>query len=161
VRARPEVLERRSDRWAVAERLVFESPDSIAAAVAGRPDRALVDRLCEELSPADLGPDQLVHGDLAGNLLLDAAGAPVVIDVAAYWRPALWAEAVCVLDAVVSHGGPVAAMARFAHGRERQAMVRAVLFRLLSDRPGNPRRYERAVQALSDVAFEDRRFREA
>ena len=32
-------------------------------------------------------------------MLLDAAGIPLVIDVAAYWRPVLWAEAVTVLDA--------------------------------------------------------------
>ena len=145
VRARPKVLDGRTDRWAEAERLVFESPDSIGAAVAGRPERPLVERLLDEIAPAELGPDQLVHGDLAGNVLLDAGGAPVVIDVAAYWRPARWAEAVCVLDAVVALGAPVAAMARFAHGPERQAMLRAALFRLLSDRPADLERYERAL----------------
>lgn len=145
VRARPKVLDSRSDRWAEAERLVFESPESIGAAAAGRPERPLVELLCDELAPVDLGPDQLLHGDLAGNVLLDAAGAPVAIDVAPYWRPARWAEAVCVLDAVVSLGAPVAAMARFAHGPERQAMVRAALFRILSDRPADLERYERAL----------------
>jgi len=34
---------------------------------------------------------QLVHADLAGNVLLDAAGAPVVLDVEPAWRPARWA----------------------------------------------------------------------
>ena len=145
VRARPNVLDDRTDRWAEAERLVFESPASIGAAVVCRPERPLVERLCDELEPADLGPDQLVHGDLAGNVLLDAAGAPVVIDVAAYWRPARWAEAVCVLDAVVALGAPAASMERFAHGPERQAMVRAALFRLLGDRPADPDPYERAL----------------
>lgn len=145
VRACPSPLGGRTDRWAEAERLVFESPESIGADVVGRPERPLVDRLCEELAPADLGPDQLVHGDLAGNVLLDAAGAPVVVDVAAYWRPARWAEAVCVLDGVVALGAPLTAMARFARGPERQAMVRAALFRLLSDRPADLERYERAL----------------
>lgn len=40
------------------------------------------------------GPDdraQLVHADLAGSVLLDAAGAPVVLDVEPAWRSARWA----------------------------------------------------------------------
>ena len=145
VRARPSVLDGRTDRWANAERLVFDRPGSIGTAVGHRPERPLVDLLCAELAHAELGSDQLVHGALAGNVLLDPVGSPVVIDVAAYWRPPSWAEAVCVLDAVVALGAPVAAMGRFAQGPERQAMVRAALFRLLSDRPADPERYERAL----------------
>ncbi|WP_193614452.1 hypothetical protein [Nocardioides lijunqiniae] len=38
------------------------------------------------------GPAQLVHAELAGNVLLDARGAPVVIDVTPAWRPVGWAE---------------------------------------------------------------------
>ena len=76
-----------------------------------------------------------MHADLAGNVLLDARGTPVVIDVAPYWRPALWAEAVCVLDAVLWHGADPASWLHWAHGARRQAMLRAGLFRLLSDDP--------------------------
>ncbi|GAA3689172.1 hypothetical protein FB459_3024 [Yimella lutea] len=83
------------DRWQVAERIAFGNEPV--------PDDAppLVHALADERDDTDLGPDQFVHGDLAGNLLLDADGAPVVIDVAPYWRPALWAEAVWVLDSVM------------------------------------------------------------
>jgi hypothetical protein len=148
VRSRPAVLADRTDRWAVAERLVFEHPDRIPAT------SPIVDRLVVELDELDeldqagdteLGPDQLVHGDLAGNVLLDATGAPVVIDVAAYWRPRLWAEALIVLDAVPQLGAPMAATARFTSGPERQALVRAGLFRLLSDPAPDQAAYERAL----------------
>src|SRR5690606_25409759 len=76
-----------------------------------------------------LGPDQLVHGDLAGNVLLDAEGSPVVIDVAPYWRPALWAEATCVLDSVMWWGADPAAIEAWTDGAPRQAMIRSALFR--------------------------------
>ena len=135
---RPAGLDDRTDRWAVADRLVWGPADALGDVVAAY-DSAEADRWLGELS-ADvrLGPDQLVHGDLAGNVLLDASGTPVVIDPAPYWRPALWAEAVCVLDAVTWHGADPAALQDWQHGTRHQAMLRARLFRLLSERPGSP-----------------------
>jgi hypothetical protein len=133
---RPEGLDLRDDRWATAE----------AAAFSGTPSgSALVRRLADLRDDTPLGPDQLVHADLAGNVLLDAAGAPVVIDVAPAWRPVLWAEAVCVLDAVLWTGAPADRMRAWAGGSERQAMVRAALFRLLSDADPDLDRYEAAL----------------
>jgi hypothetical protein len=139
VRARPDVLATRTDRWAVAERLVFEHPERI------EPQSPLVRRLVAELSDESLGVDQLVHGDLAGNVLLDASGAPVVIDTAPYWRPVRWAEAMCVLDSVIDFGAPASVTARFTSGPDRQALVRAGLLRLLSDLSPDLALYEKAL----------------
>ena len=139
VRSRPDVLDARTDRWSVAEELVFEHPERIQS------ELPLVRRLLDELSDEILGPDQLVHGDLAGNVLLDAYGAPVVIDVAPCWRPVRWAEALCVLDAVIDLGAPPSATARFSNAPERQALVRAGLFRLLSDLNPDLALYEKAL----------------
>lgn len=132
VRARPEGLDARTDRWAVADRLAWGPADELSAA-ADRSGSALVRRLVEERVDVDLGPDQLVHGDLAGNVLLDASGTPVVIDVAPYWRPARWAEALCLLDAVARHGADGSVLDPWSTGVGRQAVVRAALFRLLAD----------------------------
>lgn len=93
----------RTDRWAVAERIAFEETPMPAAGLGAQGDR-LLGLLADARDSSPLGPEQLVHGDLAGNVLLDPGGAPVVIDVAPYWRPALWAEAVVVLDCVVQWG---------------------------------------------------------
>ena len=152
VRSRPTGLDARTDRWAVADRLAWGSSQELAAA-AERSGSALVRRLVEERVDVDLGPDQLVHGDLAGNVLLDAAGTPVVIDVAPYWRPARWAEALCLLDAVAWHGAAGSVLEPWTTGTGRQALVRAALFRLLADcldrrgaraSGGAPREVERA-----------------
>jgi Ser/Thr protein kinase RdoA (MazF antagonist) len=128
---------------AVPERLAY---DGAAAALAaqersepGLPD--LVDRLVAGLDGTDLGREQLVHADLAGNVLLDATGVPFVIDFSPAWRSPLWAEAVCVLDAVLWLGAPAGAMDDWRTGDRRQAMLRAALFRVLSDRPCNVPRY--------------------
>ena len=132
VRARPAGLDARTDRWAAADRLAWGPADDLAAA-AERSGSGLVRLLVEERADVDLGPDQLVHGDLAGNVLLDASGTPVVIDVAPYWRPARWAEALCLLDAVAWHGADGSVLDPWWTGVGRQAVVRAALFRLLAD----------------------------
>lgn len=149
VRTRPSVLEGRTDRWAVAERLAFGPDDPVVAAVRGRPEAGLVRRLlAARTGHPRAGRDQLVHADIAGNVLLDAAGVPLVIDLAPCWRPVGWAEAVCALDAVLWLGAPRAVLARWSRGPGRDALARAALFRVLSDRPVDAAAYERALAGI-------------
>ncbi len=148
VPARPPQLDDRDDRWAKAERLAFGPDEDLTAAGEGRPVAELVGRLQHSLGSAVPGPSQLVHADLASNVLLDAAGAPVVFDVAPAWRPARWAEALCVLDAVIWHDAPLSTMAGWTDGADRQAMLRAALFRILSDRPCPVEAYERVLAGV-------------
>ncbi len=143
VTERPGVLDTRQDRWARAERSAFggEPVDDQV-----RTETRDVLRLVEHLlslrdETIDLGPSQLVHADLAGNVLLDSRGAPFVIDIAPYWRPPRWAEAVCVLDSVLWYGASPAAVDGWTSAVERQLMVRAAIFRLLSDRPADAAAY--------------------
>lgn len=137
---RPDGLDSRTDRWAVAERTAFGPVEGLRAVLGEA--AALVD-----VTP--LGVDQLVHADLAGNVLLDAAGAPVVIDVAPAWRPVRWAEAVCVLDSVLWSGAPRDALSRWMGGVDRQALLRAVAFRRLSDGPATADAYAPVLGMLS------------
>lgn len=130
------------DRWARAERVAFGE----APAPADAP--GLVATLVELLEGLPLGTDQLVHGDLAGNILLDPDGAPVVIDVAPYWRPALWAEAVWVLDSVMWWEAAPEVLEEWLTGPRRDALLRAALFRLLSDDPPDLPGYGRAIAPL-------------
>ena len=134
---RPAALDARTDQWAVADRAAYDAGLATQAA-AGRPEPGLADLVAElvaGLDGTDLGREQLVHADLAGNVLLDATGVPFVIDFSPAWRSPLWAEAVCVLDAVLWLDAPVDALDDWRTGAERQAMLRAALFRVLSDQP--------------------------
>lgn len=161
VPVRPAGLERREDRWALAERLAFGEDDCVRESVQDHPARDLVEQVLAARSAsahADLGPDQLVHADLAGNVLLDPVGTPVVIDVAPAWRPAAWVEALCRLDlAVRAEGAEQHDAARrldelVTDARGRNAVARAALFRLLSDRPVELAAYERALAPLLGTA---------
>ncbi|GAB6898421.1 aminoglycoside phosphotransferase/kinase family protein [Kineosporia succinea] len=132
LRERPAGLEGHTDRWSVAERVAFgeEAVPPLRPAV-----HELVTRALASLDASSLGPDQLVHRDLAGNVLLDADGAPVVIDVSPAWRPVLWADAVCVLDSVMWQGAAPEALDEWTSGPHRDAMLRAAVFRLVADDP--------------------------
>jgi prepilin-type processing-associated H-X9-DG protein len=49
-------------------------------------------------------PEQLLHGDLTGNVLFADGVAPAIIDRSPYWRPVSWAAAVAVVDALCCIG---------------------------------------------------------
>jgi uncharacterized protein (TIGR02569 family) len=147
---RPAALDARTDQWAEADRAAYDAELATRVA-AGRPEPGLADlvgELVAGLDDTDLGREQLVHADLAGNVLLDATGVPFVIDFSPTWRSPLWAEAVCVLDAVLWLGAPVDALDGWRAGAERQAMLRAALFRVLSDRPCDVDRYAAVLARL-------------
>ena len=140
---RPDGLDARTDQWGVAERQAYDGDAAVRAALA-RPEPGLgelVADLAAGLDTIDLGREQLVHADLAGNVLLDAQGTPFVVDLSPAWRSPLWAEAVCVLDAVLWLGAPAEALDEWRTGGRRQAMLRAALFRVLSDIPCDVDRY--------------------
>lgn len=133
---------RAEDRWSRAEQVAFEeAPVPSTAPV-------LVPALMGSLTGLPLGTEQLVHGDLAGNVLLDPGGAPVVIDLAPYWRPPLWAEAVCVLDSVLWWQADPEVLEEWRAGPPRDALLRAAVFRLLSDEPLDLPAYDRALAPL-------------
>lgn len=134
-------------RWDRAERAAFAGAVSDLSEF----DPAAADFTADLLArrtTEPLGPNQLVHGDLAGNVLLDAHGAPVVIDFAPYWRPVLWADAVCMLDLVMWFGADRSALLDWVSGAPRQAMLRAAVFRLLSDTDPDVGRFRETLAPL-------------
>ncbi len=132
-------LAARTDRWADAERMAFgeQEPAGDPAAVAWA-EQALAD------CPPDHARRQLVHADLAGNVLRDPSGSAFVVDVSPAWRSVGWAEAVCVLDSVLWGGADPTALASVA----RDDLRRAIAFRVLSDRPADLPAYAAALEPL-------------
>lgn len=149
----PGFLRARTDRTAVADRVAWnEEPMPRFAEV------EVVDVLAD-LEPVLgcrwYGPDpQLLHGDLARNVLFDESGAlpPAVIGFAPYHRPSGYADALVVVDAVACHGAARAEAARYADTAEGGAelLARAVAFRALSD-PGRLDRYREVATLVLTV----------
>lgn len=149
---RPPYLDERNDWWALADRTAWgERTSSYPPELAD-----VARRLAAVLEP--LGPAQLVHGDLTGNVLVARGLAPAVIDVSPYWRPTAYAEGVVVADALCWRGADRASVERA--GVSRSAVARALLFRLATTAeqvaetgirthvPDEARRYQRAADLI-------------
>jgi uncharacterized protein (TIGR02569 family) len=122
--ARPEFIDRRTDPWAVGDRVAWGELDP-------GPYLAVphVPQLLAALEPVD-EPSQLVHGDLTGNVLFAEGLPPAVIDFAPYWRPTGFAAGVVVADALVWEG----ADASLLGAAPRQHVLRALIYRAVVNR---------------------------
>jgi uncharacterized protein (TIGR02569 family) len=151
---RPDFLERREHRWARADRAAWDE-EALRPHPAVEP---LADRLRALTRPETAAP-QLIHGDLTGNVLFAPGQPPAVLDVAPYWRPAVYAESVLLADGLLRARDAVRLPDVPSAGGTTSLLARAVLFRLLDfseflldqqqdPAPADLGAYERAVQAL-------------
>ena len=149
---RPACLDARVDRWALADRAAWGE-----WVIEFRPElNDLSRRLRVGLEP--LGPSQLVHADLTGNVVFSPSLPPAVIDISPYWRPPEYAEAVVLADALCWDDAP-ASLLELA-GVSVAAVARALLFRMATtnqavasgsgglDLPDEARRYDVAAAAI-------------
>ncbi len=129
---RPAFLDSRTHAWAVGDRIAWGEHPLVVAHEVLRPP---AERLAALLRPHD-DPGQVVHGDLAGNVLFAPGLAPGVIDFTPYWRPARFCQAIVAVDAVLWFGAPAGLLATVPGGERRTSLLaRAALYRLIaSDR---------------------------
>lgn len=124
---KPHFLESRQDIYALADRMAWEEAEYVLPQDKGG---RLYDVLAGSRRAVALRP-QVVHGDLFGNVLFTEDAAPGLLDFNPYYRPAEWAAAVAVVDALAWGGADPAIVERWSHLSDwPQAMLRALLFRL-------------------------------
>jgi uncharacterized protein (TIGR02569 family) len=122
----PDFVRTRDDSWSHGDRVAWEG----AKAVGSPETLAMVDRATAQLRPVDL-PSQVVHGDLAGNMLSAPGLPPAVIDWPPYVRPSGWALAVAAMDAVCFGGADRELLDRWADEPQwDQLLVRALIYRI-------------------------------
>ena len=123
---KPEFIDRRADRWRIADRIAWgELPVDDLGRVSH------VERLVRAWRPVDL-LGQLIHGDLVGNVLFAESLPPAIIDLSLYWRPPGYSAALVVGDAIAWEGADrsmVDLVRRFAEWP--QLLLRAVIFRVV------------------------------
>ena len=126
---RPSFIDRRTDPWAIGDRVAFgELPAEPFAHVKHLP------RLAAALRPVDTSASQLVHGDLTGNVLFADGLPPAVIDFAPYWRPPAFATAVVVGDALLWEGADETLLTAVEHvDAFPQFLLRALIYRAVVD----------------------------
>jgi uncharacterized protein (TIGR02569 family) len=122
--AQPDCLATRTGPWATADRVAWGDRASNL-----RQEFSEVARLLQDASHP-LGPSQIVHGDLTGNVLVAPGAPPAVIDISPYWRPPEYAEGVVLADALCWHGASASVLGEV--GVSVTAVARALLFRLVT-----------------------------
>ncbi|MCX6744381.1 MAG: phosphotransferase [Candidatus Parcubacteria bacterium] len=97
---KPEFFDERNDVWAVADRIAWGELPIPDFKLTNEPLR----KIFKFIRKNEL-PNQLIHGDMGtGNVLFDEKLAPAVIDLSLYYRPADFAIAVMMIDALVYEG---------------------------------------------------------
>jgi len=127
------------DVFTAADRAAWEDTPLRSARAAGMAEPVSVDgqtsvealkMLAKLRKPVEL-PSQVVHGDLFGTVLFAGAAAPGISDIVPYWRPAVWASAVVVVDSLAWGGADEGLVNRWADQDEwPQMLLRATMFRL-------------------------------
>ncbi len=124
--ARPAWMDVADDSWRRGDQVAWASRESKGDARLVE----LVDRLRTHRRPLEQ-PEQIVHGDLCGNVLFDGRQRPVVIDFSPYWRPVEWASAVVAVDAYEWEGaGDEALHWLDAVPDGHQLLLRAAIYRI-------------------------------
>jgi uncharacterized protein (TIGR02569 family) len=125
---RPGFLDRLSHRWARAHRVALEG----ATLDMGGPCAARFADL-EDMRRATVLPSQLVHGDLAGNVLVADDDVPALLDFSPWWAPVAYAEGILMVDALLWTGATPKVLALVSDQPEfAQMFLRAAMFRLVA-----------------------------
>lgn len=126
---RPDFLDAQDDPWSDGDRVAWgeQSFDGSPGYV------ELTGPLVDAWRPVEL-VQQVVHGDLPGNVMFADGLPPAIIDWPVYWRPPSWASAVAVADALCWYGAEPELAARWAHLPEwGQMLIRALIYRMTTE----------------------------
>lgn len=125
----PAFLAERTDPWSIGDRVAWSerSADDV-------PETKHLDRLVALLRPV-AARSQLIHGDLSGNVLFDDRLPFAILDLSPYYRPAGFAAAIVVADALAWEGADDSLTRAFdADGDFPQYFLRALIYRVVNDR---------------------------
>ncbi len=147
-------------QWTVGDQVAWgeRDPESVLAD-APAPLARQLRSLLAMLRPVHQ-PSQLIHGDLAGNVLFADGEPPVVIDFSPYWRPAGLALAVAAVDTLTWSGADPAILGQLATQTGQQPadlgqlLARAMVYRLVTEvifRRGDPAGLDLAARASQPV----------
>jgi uncharacterized protein (TIGR02569 family) len=145
------------NRWVIGDQVAWgeRDPGPLLGPDAG-PLAGQVRRLLATLRPVDL-PDQLIHADLAGNVLFADGVPPAVIDFSPLERPAGLPLAVVAVDALTWRRARPEALHYLAGQPEiDQLLARAQVYRLVTEivaHAGTPGTgaVARAAQPVTDL----------
>jgi len=123
---KPDFIDKASHPWAIADKMIWD----FLPMRYGEVLKPVMTKLESLLRPIHL-KNQLIHGDMTGNILFHKALPPAVIDLSPYWHPAQYAEAIIVVDSIVWDGAPETIIKELDDTFEtHQLLLRAAMWRI-------------------------------
>ena len=123
---KPAFFDTRADPWAQADRIVWENADWQPHPRVSK----VYTQLANYTETLNLS-EQIIHGDIAGNMLYAPDQDLAVIDFSPYWRPGAYAEALLFVDSVMWEGADWSIINLLKPGRNTfQLILRAAMRRL-------------------------------
>lgn len=120
--------------WTIGDQVAWgeRDPGPLLGPAAGQL-AGQVRRLLAALQPVDL-PDQLIHADLAGNVLFADGAPPAVIDFSPLHRPAGLPLAIVAVDALLWYRARPEVLSQLADEPELdQLLAHALVYRLVTE----------------------------
>lgn len=115
-----------NDPWSMAHRVAW-GQIQIPADINQKAAKVLK-RLLNNLALREYDDFQIIHGDLAGNILFDKILPPLVIDFSPTIAPVAYAEAILIVDCIAWQGSDITNIDWLSNNDDM--LIRAVIFRL-------------------------------
>jgi len=125
---KPDFIDKRTDPWSIASKMTWgEMPLNYVDGL-----KNYIDKISKYLRPIAV-KDQIVHGDIAGNMLFAKGLTPGVIDFTPIWRPKEYSLAIFIVDAITWQEAEDSIISLVENERDIfQFLLRAALFRALA-----------------------------
>jgi uncharacterized protein (TIGR02569 family) len=144
---KPDFFDTRNDVWAVADRIAWGESPIPDIQLTNEPLR----RIFSHLKNNEL-PNQLIHGDWGtGNLLFSKKLGPAIIDFSPYWRPANFAIAVMIIDALIYEGADKSIIDLYKETPEYKQFLLRALARRICEYIGHQNHPENTEDRSSDI----------
>lgn len=122
-------LPKADDPWSISQRIAWQKenlPENMAKGV-----YKILEELISKVKLKENYEVQIIHSDLAGNILFDKARKPLIIDFSPTIAPVEYAEAILVCDCIAWQRSPVSEIELICDSKfDIEMILRAVLFRL-------------------------------
>ena len=124
---KPTFLDARKDAWAMADKMAW---GELPLPLYFQPTKDILTKLQNKRKKLNL-KNQIIHGDISGNILFNKKHSPTIIDFSPYWRPANFAMAVVFVDAIVWNGVNKNKIKKFQNIKHfEQLIIRALIRRI-------------------------------
>jgi uncharacterized protein (TIGR02569 family) len=124
--SKPHFIDKTTHPWGIADKMVW---GKIPLIYSPRLEN-VIQPLKQELKPINL-PEQLIHGDMTGNILFSDFYSPAIIDMSPYWHISEYATAIIIVDSIVWDNAPDSLLDMMPNDFDsNQLLLRAAMWRI-------------------------------